>query len=80
MLPILLLVDANINFKILMNPEDTPTYTLIILQFTAMTIGEDLMFYISHRLLHTSMLYKIHKIHHEYTTTVSIAAIHSHWL
>lgn len=40
---------------------------------------EDLSFYFAHRSLHVPFLYKkIHKIHHEFNNTVSIASSHAH--
>jgi sterol desaturase/sphingolipid hydroxylase (fatty acid hydroxylase superfamily) len=45
-----------------------------------MLIFEDIIFFSSHWLLHQPFLYKFHKVHHEYTTTVSIAGLHSHFI
>ena len=40
---------------------------------------EDVAFYFSHRFLHLPLVYPyIHKIHHTYTTTVSLAAEYCH--
>ena len=40
---------------------------------------EDFFFYSAHYLLHTPFLYRhVHKIHHEYNTSVSIAGFHMH--
>jgi sterol desaturase/sphingolipid hydroxylase (fatty acid hydroxylase superfamily) len=40
---------------------------------------DDFLFYLSHRLLHDPRIYKhIHKKHHEYKTTIGIAAIYAH--
>jgi len=42
-------------------------------------ICEDTAFYFIHRLMHHPTLYKyVHKMHHEYKTTVSISAEYSH--
>lgn len=44
-----------------------------------MMFCEDFSFYWGHRTLHTPYFYKkIHKIHHEFTNTVSIAAYYAH--
>jgi sterol desaturase/sphingolipid hydroxylase (fatty acid hydroxylase superfamily) len=40
---------------------------------------EDLIFYFSHRTLHTKYFYSsIHKIHHEMKTSFCLAALHAH--
>ena len=40
---------------------------------------EDFLFYVSHRVLHTPFFYKnIHKQHHRYNVTISIAAEYAH--
>lgn len=44
-----------------------------------MMLVEDFAFYWSHRMLHTPYLYKkVHKVHHEFNNTVSIAATYAH--
>jgi len=44
-----------------------------------MMIVEDFTFYWSHRFFHTPFLYKnFHKIHHEFTNTISIGALYAH--
>lgn len=44
-----------------------------------MMVVEDFAFYWAHRFLHTPFLYKrIHKIHHEFVNSVSIAATYAH--
>lgn len=39
---------------------------------------EDLFFYIGHSTLHRPQFYWIHKLHHEFKTTVTIAAEYAH--
>ena len=54
------------------------TMTLMGTVFFCM-ICEDTAFYFIHRIMHHSSIYKyVHKMHHEYSTTTSIAAEYSH--
>ena len=56
-----------------------PGSTEIVLQIVFFMVVEDTAFYWIHRLMHTPWLYKrIHKKHHEFTTTIGIAAEYSH--
>jgi sterol desaturase/sphingolipid hydroxylase (fatty acid hydroxylase superfamily) len=44
-----------------------------------MIFCEDLMFYFSHRTLHTPWFYKkFHKVHHEFYNTVCISSEYAH--
>ena len=43
-----------------------------------MTLIEDFTFFTFHYLMHQPILYPFHKVHHEYSTTVSIAGLHFH--
>ena len=47
-------------------------------QFIFFMLVEDLLFYWSHSMLHNPKLYWIHKKHHEYNITVTIAATYAH--
>jgi plant 4alpha-monomethylsterol monooxygenase len=76
--PILLLIDAAMKFNVNMDFENPPTFMEMLPHFIVFQIMEDIMFFVSHRLLHTPTLYRFHKVHHEYTTSVSIAGLHSH--
>jgi len=38
----------------------------------------ELLFYISHRLLHTRHLYRFHKLHHAYKAPIALAALYAH--
>jgi sterol desaturase/sphingolipid hydroxylase (fatty acid hydroxylase superfamily) len=59
--------------------ESFPTIFEIVWQITLSMICEDTMFYFTHRTLHHPKLYPwIHKKHHEFYTTVSIAAEYAH--
>lgn len=43
------------------------------------SLMEDFVFYFSHRLLHTPFLYRhIHKIHHQFIATMSLAGEYAH--
>ncbi len=56
-----------------------PTALTLLWQLTFCMYMEDIGFSIGHRLLHTSYLYKkVHKIHHTYTQTISIAGSYTH--
>jgi len=56
-----------------------PAWFTIAYQVVICLIIEDFFHYVAHRLLHTSFLYKnIHKMHHEYTAPVGLAAEYAH--
>lgn len=38
----------------------------------------ELLFYTSHRLLHTKYLYPYHKLHHGYKAPIALAALYAH--
>ena len=61
-----------------MDMNKTPELFEMIPQFILMMFVEDTFFFFTHWSLHQPVLYKIHKIHHEYKTTVSIAGLHFH--
>lgn len=51
----------------------------IIAQIVIFMLCEDFIFYWTHRLFHTPTLYKLfHKKHHEYKSTIGLAAEYSH--
>lgn len=59
--------------------EDLPTSWTLLWQFYFIIFFEDLMFCLSHRLLHTRFLYKhVHKLHHTYTQPVGLCAEYAH--
>ena len=56
-----------------------PSAFEIVWQIILFMVVEDTVFYWGHRLLHTPWFYKrIHKQHHEYSTTVGLAAEYAH--
>ena len=59
--------------------EDFPSNLEIISQVLVWILIDDAAFYFGHRLLHDKKFYPlIHKIHHEYTNTISLCAIYCH--
>lgn len=63
------------------DPEKFPSGFEIFWQLIFFMLVEDFSFYWMHRLVHTRFLYsKIHKKHHEFKTTVGIAATYAHFL
>lgn len=77
--PFLLVVALNLDFYIDMDISRVPSFLNEVLpQFLIMHCFEDLFFFTSHWLLHQPFLYKYHKVHHEYTTTISTAGLYSH--
>jgi sterol desaturase/sphingolipid hydroxylase (fatty acid hydroxylase superfamily) len=78
--PLMLLPLYMINHKIEHNMDyQMPKPHIFFLQVVFCLIIEDLIFYISHNAMHTSLIYpKIHKIHHEYKVPISISALHVH--
>ena len=51
----------------------------ILLELPMFIIVEEFGFYYSHILLHSKLLYKsLHKIHHEWTAPVGLAALYAH--
>jgi len=50
-----------------------------LLHILILLLLEDFFFYFSHRLLHFDFLYKyVHKQHHEFYNTISIACLYAH--
>ena len=47
-------------------------------QFIFFMLVEDVLFYWSHSMLHNPKLYWIHKKHHEYNITMSLAVTYAH--
>jgi sterol desaturase/sphingolipid hydroxylase (fatty acid hydroxylase superfamily) len=65
--------------KMKTDPTEFPSYFEIMWQTLFFMWIENFMFYWGHRALHTGWLYKnIHKVHHEYTNTVSWCSEHAH--
>lgn len=59
--------------------EDLPSAPKVLLLNFVWVLLEDVTYATVHRMLHTPFLYKhVHKIHHSYTCTVSIAGLYCH--
>ena len=59
--------------------EDIPDPITLFLQIAFCFVVEDFLFHITHRLSHHRLVYGwMHKKHHEYKTTISIAAEYAH--
>jgi sterol desaturase/sphingolipid hydroxylase (fatty acid hydroxylase superfamily) len=70
---------ANFDIKYDFDPNNLPDMKTIMMSVTFCMVCEDFFFYISHRLLHTKLLYPyIHKIHHTHRITTGIAAEYAH--
>ena len=60
---------------------ELPPLPTILAQLLFCTLVEDVLFYASHRALHTPLLYKeVHAVHHEFRTSITLAAEHAHVL
>ena len=58
--------------------EDWPTTFEMVSQFFFFLFVEDTAFFWSHYLFHSPKLYWIHKQHHEYNITITLAATYAH--
>jgi plant 4alpha-monomethylsterol monooxygenase len=76
--PVLLSIDTKLKFSADMDVTHPPSFLEALPHFVVFQIMEDILFFASHRLLHTPFFYRFHKIHHEYNTSVTPAGLHSH--
>jgi len=59
-----------------MDLNQTPPFGQLATQFLIILFFEDLFLFMFHWLLHHPLLYRFHKLHHEYKTTVNLAGFH----
>ena len=63
------------------DPEKVPDAATLLKHMVIITLCEDFAFWMTHRICHIKIIpiYKyIHKMHHEYTDTISLAATYAH--
>ncbi len=77
--PAVLIVQSLQGPKMKTDLQSFPELPTIIFQIIFFALVEDFFFYWTHRLLHHPRLYPyIHKVHHEYNITISLAAEYAH--
>jgi sterol desaturase/sphingolipid hydroxylase (fatty acid hydroxylase superfamily) len=69
-----LYLDTLSHFHIKFDVESFPSVFTHIWQIFLFMIVEDFVFFLAHAALHLKQLYWIHKKHHEYNVTISLAA------
>jgi len=56
-----------------------PTFGEALRDFTLIVLIEEVLFYYSHRLLHTEFLFRyVHRIHHSWTAPIAMASEYAH--
>lgn len=59
---------------------ELPSLGTFAWHFAIFVASEEVLFYWSHRLLHTKQLYALHKQHHEWTSPIALTASYAHWI
>ena len=75
---VVVLIDSSIDFKFVMDPAQEPPVTTMLWQFVVMFVAQEVGFYLVHRTVHHPSLYWIHKKHHNYYSTITLAAQYCH--
>eukprot|EP00940_MAST-03C_sp_MAST-3C-sp2_P002038 g2038.t1 len=58
---------------------ELPSLYEVVTHIAFFVLLEEIMFYGTHRLLHTNWLYKnVHKVHHQFTQPTALAAVYAH--
>ena len=60
--------------------ESLPSFTEFWLTIIVSFCFEDFVFYWVHRFIHHPKLYWIHKKHHRFYNTISLACVYTHWI
>jgi len=56
-----------------------PSFNWVLVEFAVFLIVEEILFYYTHRLLHTPYFYgRFHKQHHEWTSPLAVVAMYAH--
>ena len=58
--------------------ETVPTRVTSTWQIACGLFGASTFFYFAHRAMHSRLLYKYHKVHHEFTAPCTVAILHAH--
>ena len=78
-LPLFIYLEAYLEIKtVVIEPELIPSIETTLVQFSIMLFLEDFFFFSTHAILHTKMLYKYHKVHHDDKTTTTLTGFRGH--
>jgi len=78
-IPIMVIIDYLTGIESRFDEASWPSFYEIITQLIIFMVFEDTCYYWAHRLMHWKKAYKhVHKVHHEYNVTVSIAMEYTH--